>query len=52
VADQAFIDELKKILDPRIRIREVEAHINTPEFARAVVEALQESFSPEARKPG
>ncbi len=52
VADQAFVDELKKKLDPKIRIREVEAHINTPEFARAVVEALQESFSPEARKPG
>jgi uncharacterized protein (UPF0261 family) len=38
-------------LDPRIRIREVEAHINTPEFARAVVEALQESFAMQAKRP-
>lgn len=51
VADRAFVDELKKNLDPKIRIREVEAHINTPEFARAVVEALQKSFATQAKKP-
>jgi uncharacterized protein (UPF0261 family) len=44
VADQAFVNELKKNLDPQIKIREVTAHINTPEFARAVVEALRESL--------
>jgi uncharacterized protein (UPF0261 family) len=44
VADQAFVNELKKNLDPQIKIREVEAHINTPEFARAVVDALKESL--------
>jgi len=44
VADQAFVNELKKNLDPQIKIREVAAHINTPEFARAVVEALRESL--------
>jgi len=44
VADQAFVNELKKNLDPQIKIREVAAHINTPEFARAVVEALKESL--------
>ena len=43
--DQALIDELKKNLDPDIEIIEVETHINTPEFGRAVVDALEESFS-------
>lgn len=40
VADKVFIDELKKKLDPSIKILEVDTHINTQEFARAVVEAL------------
>ncbi len=43
--DQALIDELKKNLDPDIEIIEVETHINTPEFGRAVVDALEKSFS-------
>ena len=41
-ADRTFIDELKKNLDPEIKVHEVDTHINTPEFARAVVEALEE----------
>ena len=44
-ADKTFVDELKKKLDPGIKVHEVDAHINSPEFAGAVVEALQESFS-------
>jgi uncharacterized protein (UPF0261 family) len=44
VADQAFINKLRKHLNPDIDIVEVEANINTPEFARAIVEALKESF--------
>lgn len=44
VSDKAFIDELRKNLDPEIQIKEVDTHINTPEFARAVAEALGESF--------
>ena len=44
VADQAFINKLRKYLNPEIDIVEVEANINTPEFARAIVEALKESF--------
>ncbi|MFH1242464.1 MAG: Tm-1-like ATP-binding domain-containing protein [Pseudomonadota bacterium] len=39
-SDQAFIDELRKNLDKEIEITEVETSINTPEFARAVVDAL------------
>jgi uncharacterized protein (UPF0261 family) len=42
--DSAFIDELRKSLDPEIQIIEVDTHINTPEFARAVADALGESF--------
>ena len=48
--DQALIDELKKNLDPDIEIIEVETHINTPEFGRAVVEALEDSFKHQAGK--
>jgi uncharacterized protein (UPF0261 family) len=44
VSDRAFIDELRKALDPEIEIIEVETHINTPEFARAVVELLRQTL--------
>jgi uncharacterized protein (UPF0261 family) len=42
ISDQAFIDALKKDLDPEIDIIEVATHINTPEFARAVIDALEQ----------
>jgi len=40
--DRAFIDELRKNLDPEIEIIEVETHINTPEFGHSVVETLKQ----------
>jgi len=40
VSDQVFIDELREKLDPEIEMIEVDTHINTPEFAQAVVSAL------------
>jgi uncharacterized protein (UPF0261 family) len=40
-SDRTFINELKKTLDPEIEIIEVETHINTPEFAKAAVDALK-----------
>jgi uncharacterized protein (UPF0261 family) len=43
-ADQTFVKELKKALDPGIDIIEVDTHINTPDFARAVVKTLKESL--------
>jgi len=49
IADKAFIDELRKNLDPEIQIVEVDTHINTPEFARTVAEALEESFKLQAK---
>jgi uncharacterized protein (UPF0261 family) len=45
VCDRVFIDELNKNLDPGIEVIEVNTHINTPEFARAVVDALNKSMS-------
>lgn len=42
--DRAFIEELRKNLDPEIQIIEVDTHINTPEFGKAVGDALRESF--------
>jgi uncharacterized protein (UPF0261 family) len=36
-----MLDEREESLNPEIEIIEVETHINTPEFARAVVGALE-----------
>jgi uncharacterized protein (UPF0261 family) len=40
-SDRVFVDELKKNLDPQVEVVEVGTHINTSEFAKAVVEALR-----------
>lgn len=42
LADQTFIETLKKALDPQIKIIEVETDINHPQFAQAVVNCLKE----------
>ncbi|RJR47347.1 MAG: hypothetical protein C4576_09800 [Desulfobacteraceae bacterium] len=39
-SDSTFVSELRKNLDPGIEVIEVNSHINTPEFADAVVNAL------------
>ena len=39
--DRAFMDALRENLDPEIELIEVDSHINTQEFGRSVVEALQ-----------
>lgn len=44
ISDKTFIDEIRKNLDPEIDIIEVDTHINTPEFARAVVDALEQTL--------
>jgi len=33
---------LREHLRPDIEVKEVDTHLNTPEFARAVVDALEE----------
>jgi len=40
-ADRVFVEELRKQLKPEIEARELDVHLNTPEFALAVVEALE-----------
>jgi uncharacterized protein (UPF0261 family) len=40
--DRVFVEALKGALHPEIRVQEVEAHINDPAFAAAVVDALEE----------
>lgn len=47
-SDEAFVHSLRKNLDPEIRIVEVEADINSREFAQAVVNALRESLKAKA----
>lgn len=47
-SDEVFIRELKKNLDPEIKISEVNADINSREFAQAVVEALREGLKAKA----
>jgi len=43
-SDKTFIDELRKNLDPAIEIIEVDTHINTPEFARAAIDVLEQTL--------
>jgi uncharacterized protein (UPF0261 family) len=43
--DRVFADELRKQLDPAIQIIEVDTHLNSPEFARAVIQAFKEAYS-------
>jgi uncharacterized protein (UPF0261 family) len=49
VSDEAFIKELRKHLDPEIKIVELNADLNSREFAQAVVEALAESLKKRAK---
>jgi uncharacterized protein (UPF0261 family) len=44
ISDKTFIDELRENLDPEIDIIEIDTHINTPEFARAAVDALEQTL--------
>jgi uncharacterized protein (UPF0261 family) len=40
-ADRIFVEELKEQLKPEVELRELDIPLNTPEFARTVVEALE-----------
>jgi uncharacterized protein (UPF0261 family) len=44
-ADEAFINSLKENLDPEIEIIEVDTHINSQEFSRAVARVLRQALS-------
>jgi uncharacterized protein (UPF0261 family) len=41
-ADAVFAPVLREHLRPDIEVKELDTHLNTPEFARAVVDALEE----------
>jgi uncharacterized protein (UPF0261 family) len=44
ISDQAFVDEFRRNVDSEIEIIEVDTHINTPEFARAVINVLERTL--------
>ena len=44
VADAAFVDQLKRGLDDPWRVKEVELHLYTPEFARVAVDEFLRLF--------
>jgi uncharacterized protein (UPF0261 family) len=43
--DRVFADELKTRLDPEIQVIDVDTHLNSPEFARAVAQAFREAYA-------
>ena len=43
--DRAFVDELKKQLNAAIELIELDTHLNTPEFAEAVVRAFRHVYA-------
>ena len=43
-ADQAFVEALKAKLDPKIPLKEVDLHLNTPEFGKEAVELFHQLF--------
>ena len=47
--DKVFLDELKARLKPEIKVREVNADLDTPEFAKGVLEAFLEVMGDQAR---
>jgi uncharacterized protein (UPF0261 family) len=46
--DKVFVDELKKHLKPEIEVRNVGAHLNTPEFAKIIIESFDEMMKEKA----
>jgi len=44
-ADQALFDSLRRHVDGRVRLIEVEAHINDPEFARTLVDTYHQMLT-------
>jgi uncharacterized protein (UPF0261 family) len=50
-ADRVFVEELKEQLKSEIEVRELDTHLNTPEFAMAAVKALEKMMlEKESRK--
>ena len=43
-SDQAFIESIRENLDPEIELIEVDTHINSPEFAKELVQVLRRTL--------
>lgn len=43
--DRVFADELRQQLDPEIQVVELDTHLNSPEFANAVVKAFRAAYA-------
>lgn len=50
-ADRIFVEELKRILAPGIRMEEVDLHVSEPAFALRAVEALDHLIQSRAKNP-
>jgi uncharacterized protein (UPF0261 family) len=50
--DKVFLEELQSLLRPEIQLSPVDANMEEPEFAMALVTAAREMFSRPAGKPG
>jgi uncharacterized protein (UPF0261 family) len=44
VEDRIFMDELKRLLKPEVKVIEVDCNLENPEFAQAVVDSFDEIF--------
>ncbi|MBT7113788.1 MAG: UPF0261 family protein, partial [Candidatus Marinimicrobia bacterium] len=44
VADTAFMEELKFLLNPNIPVKDVNLHLNTPEFGKEAVNVFHQLF--------
>jgi len=49
---QTFVDKLKEKLKPEIEVREVDANIDDPIFAKAIVNAFEEVMSSKQDREG
>jgi uncharacterized protein (UPF0261 family) len=49
-ADRVFVEALRKQLKPEIEVKEHDMHLNTPEFAMAVVIALEKMMSEKEKR--
>ena len=49
-AERIFVEELRNHLRPEIKVKELDMHLNTPEFAEAVVEAIEEMMKGKRKK--